>query len=150
MNQIASAEELALSTCPNTSWTSRPVYDFSEQRLSFETMKAQLLDDAGRARARVFVMLVQWALTGTWPKFRNAPVFFLRQILSWSAAKKHFALEPDFPNSSPPWDSKFASHFLDLTALNWYSLGCESWARDLASAEFDFQQRSFQMMNPIE
>lgn len=113
-------------------------------------MKRQLLDDARRARARVFVMLVQWALTGAWPKFRNAPVFFLRQILIWSAAKKNFALEPDFPNSPPPWNSKYASQFLDKTALGWYSLESDSWARELASEEFDSQETNFQMMNPLD
>ena len=150
MNQVAKAAELALSTCPNTSWTSQPVCDYSGQRLAFDTMKRQLLDDAYGARARVFVMLVQWALTGTWPKFRNAPVFFLRQILTWSAAKKHFVLETDFPDTPPPWNSKYVAHFFDRTALGWYSLESDSWARDLASEEFDFQEANFQMMNPLE
>ena len=150
MNQIAKAAEVALETCPKTSWTAQPVFDYDGQRLAFETMKRQVLDDAYRVRARVFVMLVQWALTGTWPKFRNAPVFFVRRILMWSAAKKHFALESDFPNCSPPWDAKYVAHFLDHTALRWYSLESDSWARELASEEFDSQEANFAMMHPLE
>ena len=150
MNQIAKAAELALSTCPKTSWTSQPVYDYGDQRLAFDTMKRQVLDDASRARARVYTMVVHWALTGTWPKFRNAPVYFLRQILDWSAAKKHFALETDFPDSPPPWDPKYVAHFLHRTALCWYSLECDAWARGTASEAFGAQESSFQMMHPLE
>jgi len=150
MNQVAKAAELALSTCPKTSWSSQPIYDHRDQRLAFETMKRQLLDDASRARARVFTMLVHWALAGTWPKFRNAPVFFLQQILAWSAAKKHFALETDFPDTPPPWEPKYIAHFLDRTALGWYSLQSDAWARDIASEAFGGQEANFQMMNPLE
>lgn len=113
-------------------------------------MKGQLLDDAHRARARVFVMLVQWTLTGTWPKFRNAPVFFLRQILAWSAAKKHFVPESDFPDAPPPWDPKYGAHFLNRAALGWYSLQCDCWAREVATLAFDAQESEFQMMHPLE
>lgn len=150
MNQVAKAAELALNTCPKTSWTSQPVYDHNDQRLAFDTMKRQLLDDAYRARARVFVMIVHWALTGTWPKFRNAPVFFLQQILVWSAAKKHFVAETDFPDTPPPWEAKYAAHFFDRTALGWYLLQSDAWARDVASDAFDSQEANFQMMNPLE
>jgi hypothetical protein len=146
MNQIAKAAELALSTCPKTAWSAHPIYDRSDQRLAFETMKSQLLDDASRARARVYTMLVHWALTGTWPKFRNAPVFFLRQILIWSAAKTHFGPETDFPDTPPPWDPKHVAHFLNRTALGWYSLQSDAWARDAASDAFGAQESTFQMM----
>jgi hypothetical protein len=150
MNQIAKAAELALSTCATTSWTSQPIYDHGDQRLAFETMKSQLLDDASRSRAPVYTMLVHWALTGTWPKFRNAPVFFVRQILAWSAAKKHFAVEPDFPDTPPPWKPKYVAHFLDRTALGWYSLQRDAWAHDIAVEAFARQEASFQMMHPLE
>jgi hypothetical protein len=95
-------------------------------------------------------MLVQWALLGTWPKFRNASVFFLRQILSWSATKKYFALETDFPDTSPPWNPKYAAHFLDRTALGWYSLESDSWSSGLATEEFNSQEANFRMMHPLE
>jgi hypothetical protein len=150
MNQIASAATIALRTCPKTSWTAQPVYDHSEQRLAFDTMKRQLLDDASRARARVYTMIVHWALTGTWPKFRNAPVYFVREILEWSAAKTHFVPESDFPDTPPPWDAKYAAHFLHRTALGWYTLQCDAWARDIASDAFETQEASFQMMHPLE
>lgn len=150
MNQIAKAAELASITCPKTSWSSQPVYDHHGQRLALETMKRQLLDDASRARARVFTMLVQWALTGKWPTFRNAPVFFLQQILVWSADKKHFVPETDFPDTPPPWEPKYVAQFLDRTALGWYSLQADTWARDIASEAFANQEATFRMMNPLE
>jgi hypothetical protein len=113
-------------------------------------MKRQLLDDASRARARVHTMIVYWALTGRWPKFRNAPVFFLQQILAWSAEKKHFVLERDFPDVPPPWEPKQVACFLDRTAFGWYSIKADAWARDVASEEFDSQETHFRMMNPLE
>ena len=150
MNQIAEASELALQTCPRTSWTSRTTVDYDGQRLSFETMKGQLLDEATRARARVFVMITNWALTGIWPQFRNAPVYFVNEILRNSAAKKSFAPDPDFPTTPPPWEPKYAARFLDRTALLWYSLDSERWAADLASEDFELQERHFAQMHPLE
>ena len=150
MNQVAKAAELALATCPKTAWISEPCYDHGDQRLSFETMKRQLLDDASRARAQLHTMIVHWALTGTWPKFRNAPVFFLQQILVWSAAKTHFPLEKDFPDAPPPWQPKHVAYFLDRTAFGWYSIQADTWARDVASDAFDTQEAHFRMMNPLE
>lgn len=150
MNQIASAAERALATCPTTSWIPQPVYDHGDQRLAFDTMKRQLLDDAAAARARVFVMLVHWASTGTWPKFRNAPVFFLRQVLYWGAGKKGYASDADFPTASPPWEPKHVAHFLDRSALDWYSIQSDAWARDLASEFFDAQENLFDHLHPFE
>jgi hypothetical protein len=137
MNQIAEASELALRTCPRTTWTARTTVDYDGQRLPLETLRAQLLDEASRAQAKVFVMLTNWALTGTWPQFRNAPVYFLNEILRTSASKKSFAPDPDFPTAPPPWGPKCAASFLDRTALLWYSLDCDRWAADLAAEDFE-------------
>jgi hypothetical protein len=150
MNQIAAASELALKTCPKTSWTARTVVDYDGQRLALETMQSQLLDEASRARAKLFVMLTQWALTGTWPQFRNAPVYFLNEVLRCSAGKKSFAPDPDFPATSPPWAPKYAAHFLDQTALLWYSLERARWAADLAGEDFELQERHFAQMHPFD
>jgi hypothetical protein len=150
MNQIAAASELALTTCPKTSWTARTTVDYDGQRLAFETMKSQLLDEASRARAKLFVMLTQWALTGTWPQFRNAPVYFLNEILRWSAAKKSFAPEQDFPVTPPPWEPKHAATFLDHTALTWCMIQSDRWATDLASEDFELQESHFAQMHPLE
>ena len=150
MNQIAKAAELALSTCPRSSWTAQPTCDYTGQRLAFDTMKRQLLDDALRAKPKLFVMIIHWALTGTWPKFRNAPVYFLNELLRWSAAKKSFVPETDFPDAPPPWEPKYAARFLDCTAFAWYSVQSENWARKITSAAFDAQEFAFQQMHPLE
>ena len=150
MNQIAEASELALKTCPQTSWKAQTTVDYTDQRLSFETMKSQLLDESSRAQAKLFVMVTQWALTGTWPQFRNAPVFFLNEILRWSAAKKSFAPEQDFPATPPPWEPKHVARFLDRTALAWYAIECGHWATDLASEDFELQESHFAQMHPLE
>ena len=148
MNQVARAAELALKTCPRSSWRPQVIYDHGNQRLALETMKRQLLDEAFRAQAKLFVMITQWALAGTWPKFRNAPVYFLNEILTSVASRKSFRPEEDFPETSPPWDSKYAAHFLDRTALSWYSVQSDVWARDLASSAFDLQESEFADMHP--
>jgi len=150
MNQTAAAAELALKTCPKTTWTARTSVDYEGQRLSFDTMKAQLLEEASRARAKVFVMLTQWALTGTWPQFRSAPVYFLNEILRWSAGKKAFAPEQDFPATPPPLESKYVAVFLDRTALAWYTIQSGRWATDLASEDFEFQENLLAQMHPLE
>lgn len=150
MNQIAEAAELALKTCPKTSWTARTILDHDGQRLSLETMRVQLLEQASRARAKLFVTLTQWALTGTWPQFRNAPVYFLNEILRWSAEKKSFAPEQDFPVTPPPWEPKHVAAFLDRTALTWYMIQSGRWATDLASEDFEFQENHFAQMHPLE
>jgi hypothetical protein len=150
MNEIAAAAELALKTCPKTSWTAQTTVDYDGQRLSFGTMKGQLIDEASRARAKLFVMLTHWALTGAWPQFRNAPVYFLNEVLRSSAAKKSFAPDPDFPTTPPPWEPKHAARFLDRTALLWYSLGCDRWAAELATEDFELQERHFAQMHPLE
>ena len=47
-------------------------------------------------RAKLFVvMIIQWAFTGTWPKFRKAPVYFLDEILKWAPSKQSFPSEQD-------------------------------------------------------
>jgi hypothetical protein len=150
MNQIAAASEIGLKTCPKTSWTAQPTVDYTGQRLAFETIKSQLLDEASRARAKLFVMLTNWALTGAWPQFRNSPVYFLNEILRWSAAKKSFAPDPDFPTTPPPWEPKHAAHFLDRTVLDWYMLECDRWSADLAREEFELQESHFPQMHPLE
>jgi len=65
-------------------------------------------------------MIIQWALTGTWPKFRNAPVYFLNEIFKWAASKQSLPFEQDFPDTPPPWESKYAAQLFDRTALSWY------------------------------
>src|SRR5258708_40279429 len=136
MNQIAQAAEFALSTCTKSSWKADPIRDYGDQRLAFDTMKAQLLDQAVRAQAKLFVMLIQWALTGTWPKFRNAPVYFLNGILRWVASQKSFPPEEEFPETPPPWEAKHAAHFFEGTALCWFSVEADVWAPELAAQEF--------------
>jgi hypothetical protein len=150
MNQIAAAAEYALATCPKTSWQAEPICDYSGQRISFAGMKGQLIEQANKARARLFVMLIHWGHTGTWPNFRNEPVYFLREILQNAAARKDFAAEDDFPESPPPWPSKYVARFFDRTALVWYLIECDTWARDLASEHFDLQESQFKQMHPLE
>jgi hypothetical protein len=147
MNQIAKAAELALLTCPKTTWMWEPFADSSGRRMDSETMKSDILEEASRARAGVYTMLVQWALTGTWPKFRNASVYFTRKILTRSAAKGRFALEKDFPDAPPPWESKYVATFLDRTALGWYSLHLNDWAAEVASDAFDSQESIHRTMS---
>jgi hypothetical protein len=115
--------------------------------MDFDLMKCELIDAASSARAGVYTMLVQWALTGTWPKFRNESVFFVREILAWSAAKGLFALEKDFPEKPPPWESKYVATFLDRTALGWYSLRLNDWAINVASDAFDSQESMHRTIN---
>jgi len=145
MNQIAQAAELALKTCPKTSWIAEPIYDYVGQRLAFGTMKSQLLEEASRARAKLFVMVIQWALTGTRPKFRNAPVYFLNEILIHATSKKSFAPEEDFPNA-PPWEAKYAAYFFDRTVLSWYLIHSDNWAREIAIETFNFQESNLPRM----
>jgi len=65
-------------------------------------MTRQLPDQAYEARAKLFVMLVQWCLARKWPKFRNAPVSFLDLILEDGAARRSFRPEVDFPVTPLP------------------------------------------------
>lgn len=147
MNQIAQAAEFALKNCPKTSWIAEPYCDYTGQRLSFGSMKSHLLDEASRARAKLFVMVIQWTLTGTWPKFRNAPVYFLNEILIHAASKKSFPLEEDFPNTPPPWEAKYAAHFFERTVLSWYLIQSDIWAREIASETFNIQESN---LPPLE
>ena len=49
-DSVSDSAKLALSTCPKTSWEARVCYDHDAQRLAFESMKRQLLDEAYAAR----------------------------------------------------------------------------------------------------
>jgi hypothetical protein len=115
MNQIATAAKLALATCPKTKWVPGITYDYDYQLLSFETMRGQLIDEFHRAEAKLLVMIVEWGRTAQWSKFRDAPVYFLNEILKYTAAKESWPAEKDFPDGPPPWDSKHAAAFLDRT-----------------------------------
>jgi hypothetical protein len=113
-------------------------------------MMSQLVDQSQRARARVFVMLVEWARTGKWPQFRNDPVYFVRQILNWWVAKENFRPFDDFPTEPPPWQSKYTAMFLDHTALSWYLIERDKWARAVSEEAFDSQESMFRSQHPLE
>ena len=130
----------ALSTCPEATWVAEPVADYANQRLSLENMQAQLEDQAIRARNSVVIMLVGWALNGKWPRTRNAPVYFTRQVLFWASSKDWFLRPGDLPEKSPPWTVKEISKFLDLTVKPWYRNEMKGWAEYSARQHFELQQ----------
>ncbi len=151
MNQITLVARVALSTCPQTSWTAEPIYDHNDQRLSVNSMISQLTDQSERAYPKVLVMLVEWGLSGKWPQFRNNTVYFVREILSWWAGHNDDSRPlDDFPSSPPPWKSKYVAAFLNYTALWWYSMERQKWARTIAENAFDLQEHDFKMRHPME
>lgn len=151
LNQIAKAAGNAFDTCPKTSWSPQPCYDYTGQRLAFETMRSQLLDDLSRAQAKLHVMVIQWGLLGNWPKFRNQPVYFLNEILAWtSSSLERHPPDDDFPQAGPPWEAKHVARFFDRTVIYWGHVQCDIWARELVSEWFDLQESNFAQDHPLE
>jgi hypothetical protein len=103
-----------------------------------------------RRGAKTFVMLIQWALTGKWPGFRNSPVYFLNLILRYAAEGSPPLQGQDFPTSPPPWDAKYAAIFFDRTAMSWFYVRADTWARELASEQFDMQKSQIDDENRLE
>ena len=149
MNQIYAAAKAGLTTCPKTSWAATPIYDHNYQRLSVDSMVAQLYDQSDKAYAKVLVMLVEWGLTGKWPPFRNDAVYFVREILTWWTAHTDFQPLDDFPAELPPWKSKYVAVFLKH-ALWWYSMERKKWAYSIAEDAFSIQEHDHNARYPME
>jgi hypothetical protein len=113
-------------------------------------MQAQLEDEALRAQNSIYIMLVEWGLHGKWPRTRNAPIYFTREVLSWVCSQEWHVWPGDLPDKSPPWTVKQVSKFLDLTVRRWYHTGIEPWARLLAQDHFERQEAEFQTWHPYE
>ena len=140
----------ALASCPQATWTVQPVVDYTGQRLALESMQAQLEDQALRAQNSVYIMLIDWALNAKWPRTRNAPVYFTREVLLWISSQEWHLWPGDLPDKSPPWTVKHVSKFLDLTVRRWYSTAIQDWAHSLAEECFSVQEAEFQMWHPHE
>jgi len=149
-NRLHQIAKEALASCPYTDWTAQPIYDHDSQRLALESMTSQLEDQAARARNGVIIMVVGWSLNAKWPRTRNAPVFFTREVLTWVAQKEWHIWPGDLSEQPPPWSVAQISKFLDLTVHCWYRTALKDWAISVARDCFKTQADRFEMLYPHE
>gem|GEM_PF-3550734 len=88
------------------------------------------------------VMFMQWASTGKWPRFRNAPVFFTRKILENYIEKfTDRPMRPELPTTLPPWDAKDIAIFLEEVVKGWIEFTGRYWLKELAREQHEFQEQ---------
>ena len=92
-------------------------------------------------------MFAEWALTGKWSKFQKKPVYFAREVLIWSMDQNHENQYSSFPNTPPPWESKFVSQFLNITIFGWLKFGAKEWLNERTNEFFELQEDSFDSYN---
>lgn len=148
--RIAAMASRALSKCPWTSWKAAPIYDYSTQRYAMETMQYQLREQALSAKDRVSFLLTEWCKTGKWPRARNAPIFFLREILLFASLKNAHTTQPTNQPSLPPWASEETTAFIKATFDRWYEFELPQWVEDSAKEAFDLQESLFSGYHPLE
>ena len=150
MSTLNKAFQLACQTSRSTSWDAQPIYDHNNQRYHRDTIESQFRDYIISSKPRTTLMLSEWALTGKWSQFQKQPVYFVQEILMWSMDQNYETRYPDFPDTPPPWKSKYVAQFLEASVYSWLRFGAKEWLKLKTDEFYELQENMFDDENPYE